>query len=496
MPDSPFLAIKGLSKSFGSTRALDSVSLEVPRGSVFGLAGENGAGKSTLIKILCGVYQPDAGSINLEGRPLHPRDPAEAEAAGISVFHQEIPICPNLSIAANVFLGPHLPRRGMSPDWKSMNQACLELYDKLLGETIDPRRLIRDCSAAEQQLALLVRVLSRRARLVILDEPTTALTPPEVARLFGIIRRLAGQGIAFIFVSHMLEELTELCQTITVLRDGRNVGVLRKAEFDRRALSGLIAGRTLAERPARRAPRGPGDYLEVRDLGLPGQFAGVSFSLARGEILGIAGLQGSGRSAVARALFGAPPPRTGEILLEGRWLSIRRPQEAMRAGIGYIPEDRKSLGICDDLDVKTNLCLAGLERFSPGGLLSLRALRRVSSRMGERLAIKMRGVDAPISSLSGGNQQKVMISRWLALQPRILVMNEPTRGVDVGAKQEITALILALAEEGFTFVISSSELEELIALADRILVMNRGRVAREFPAAEATKERLILAATA
>ncbi len=471
------------------------MSLSVPPARIFGLAGENGAGKSTLIKALCGVHLPDAGRITLDGKPHRPRDPEEAERAGISVFHQEIPVCPNLSIAANVFLGPAMPRRGLAPDWKAMNRQCVELYRNLLGEEIDPRRLIRECTAAEKQLALLVRVLSRHARLVILDEPTTALTPPEVARLFGIIRRLKEQGITFIFISHMLEELMELSDSITVLRDGRNVGSLAKEEFDRRALSSLIAGRTLAERSARQALGSGRTRLEVRSLGLPGEFAEISFRVAQGEILGLAGLAGSGRSAVARALFGAPPARRGEILVDGARRRLERPQDAVRAGIGYIPEDRKSLGIFDDLDVKTNLCLAGIDRFSAHGLLDTRRLRRIASEMRDSLSIKMQSVDASIRSLSGGNQQKVMISRWLALKPGILVMNEPTRGVDVGAKQEITELILRLAAEGYTFVVSSSELEELILLANRILVFNRGRVAREFAGSEATKEQLILAAT-
>jgi ABC-type sugar transport system ATPase subunit len=495
MERASFLTVENLSKSFGSTRALDGVSLAVERAGIFGLAGENGAGKSTLIKILCGVHTPDTGKVTLDGRPHHPRDPEEAERAGISVFHQEIPICPNLSIAANVFLGPAMPRRGLGPDWKAMNERCIELYRNLLGEEIDPRRLIRHCTAAEKQLALLVRVLSRDARLVILDEPTTALTPPEVARLFGIIRRLKAQGITFIFISHMLEELIELTDSILVLRDGRSVGHLVKAEFDRRALSALIAGRTLAERSEKRDLKAGEAYLEVRSLGLPGEFQDVSFRLARGEILGLAGLAGSGRSAAARALFGAPPARSGEILIGGLPRHIDRPAAAVRAGIGYLPEDRKGLGIFDDLDVKLNLCMAGIDRFSPRGILDRGALRRIASGMRDRLSIKMQSVDSSIRSLSGGNQQKVMISRWLALKPSILVMSEPTRGVDVAAKQEITELILKLAAEGYTFVISSSELEELILVSDRILVFNRGRVAREFAGSEATKDQLILAAT-
>ncbi|HEU4384229.1 MAG TPA: sugar ABC transporter ATP-binding protein [Anaeromyxobacteraceae bacterium] len=490
-----FLAVEGVSKAFGPTRALDQVSLAVEKGTVFGLAGENGAGKSTLIKVLCGVHAPDAGRVEIDGRPHRPRDPAEAERAGIAVFHQEIPVCPHLSIAANVFLGPAMPRRGLSPDWKRMNARCAELYRTLLGEDIDPERLVKDCTAAEKQLALLVRVLSREARLVILDEPTTALTPPEVARLFAIIRRLEEQGITFLFVSHMLEELVQLSDVIGVLRDGKNVGVLRREEFDLSALSRMIAGRSLTQAARRAAAREGAPKIEVKDLSLPGEFSGVSFSLQRGEILGLAGLQGSGRSAVVRALFGAPPAASGEIRIDGRPVPIRRPADAMAAGIGFVPEDRKVLGIFHETDVKANVCMAGLDRLSRHGFTDPRRFREVAGRLGDDLSIKMRSVDAPIRSLSGGNQQKVLISRWLALKPSLLLMSEPTRGVDVGSKEEIVNLVLGLSAEGYTFVISSSELDELVRIADRILVMNRGRVARQMEAGEATKDQVILAAT-
>jgi ABC-type sugar transport system ATPase subunit len=495
MGEPPLLVVENVSKAFGPTRALDSVSLAVERGTVFGLAGENGAGKSTLIKVLCGVHAPDSGRIALDGKPHRPRDPEEAEKAGIAVFHQEIPVCPNLSIAANVFLGPSMPRRGIGPDWRRMNARCVELYRSLLGEDIDPERLVKDCTAAERQLALLVRVLSREARLVILDEPTTALTPPEVARLFGIIQRLKDQGITFLFISHMLEELVQLSDTISVLRDGRNVGMLRKEEFELQRLSELIAGRTLSRTAPRNPLKGGAPHIEVKGLGLPGEFRDVSFRLQRGEIIGIAGLQGSGRSALARALFGAPPAATGEVVVEGRRVALATPAHAMAAGIGYVPEDRKALGIFHDMDVKVNVCMAGIDRYSRRGLLDAQSLRRTAGQMRDDLSIKMQSVDAPIRSLSGGNQQKVLISRWLALKPSILVMSEPTRGVDVGAKKEIVDLILGLSAEGSTFVVSSSELDELILLCNRILVMNRGRVSQELVAGEATKDKLILAAT-
>ena len=489
------MQIEGISKYFGSITALDAVSFSLKKGHICGLAGENGAGKSTLIKILCGVYRPDSGKILLEGRLHHPRDPGDAEAQGISVFHQEIPICPNLSIAANVFLGPKMPTKAGRPDWRHMNQQCETLFETLLGEQIDPAKRIRDCSVVERQLALLVRVLSRNARLVVLDEPTTALTPPEVDRLFAIIMRLKQQGITFMFVSHMLEELIELSDQIVVLRDGCFVGRLERAGFSSEVLSHMIAGRTLSGQSSRRELPQKSPVLEVKELSVRGQMSGVSFQLRRGEILGIAGLEGSGRSAVARALFGAPPAESGTIRVDGKDVRITNPGDAMQHGIGYVPEDRKTLGLFDDMDIKHNLGIADVTRFTRWGLMSREKLRRLARGIQQGFHIKMTTPDAPITSLSGGNQQKVLISRWLALGPHVLVMNEPTRGVDVGAKEEICNLILKLADEGYAFVLSSTELEEMLSIADRILVMNRGRVVAEFSRAEATKNKVILAAT-
>jgi ABC-type sugar transport system ATPase subunit len=491
----PLLQVANVGKSFGSTRALRDVSLSVDRGVVLGLAGENGAGKSTLIKILCGVHQPDGGRLLLDGRPYQPRGPAEAERAGIAVFHQEIPVCPDLSIAANVFLGPAMPRRGIGPDWKRMEHRCVELYRSLLGEEIDPRRLVRTCSAAEKQLALLVRVLSREARLVILDEPTTALTPPEVDRLFGIIRRLQAQGIAFLFVSHMLEELLALSDSIAVLRDGAHVGDLARPEFDPRRLSELIAGRTVVAREHRASSADASPRLEVRGLGVAGAFAKVSFTVRRGEILGVAGLQGSGKDALVRSLFGAPPATEGEVRVEGQPVRLRSPTDAMAAGIGFVPEDRKTLGLFGALDVKTNVAMAQLPAMAHGGLVDVGRMRALAKRMCDSLSVKAASVDAPIGSLSGGNQQKVLMARWLALRPRVLLLAEPTRGVDVGAKQEIVDLLHALAAEGCAVVVASSVLDELLQLSNRILVLNRGRATAELDAAGTTKDQLILAAT-
>jgi ABC-type sugar transport system ATPase subunit len=496
MSSIPLLQLQQVSKRFGRLRALSAVSLAFERGRVYGLAGENGAGKSTLVKILSGVYRDHEGEIQFEGKAYHPRSISEAADAGISVFHQEIPVCPNLSVAANVFLGPDLPDERFFPKWRRMEAHCEDLFRELLGIEIDPRRLMGECSVAERQLALLVRALSRNARLVILDEPTTALTPPEVARLFAVIRRLLTQGVTFLFVSHLLDELQELSDEIYVLRDGVVAGHGRRGEFDARALAQLIAGHEVVDPDPKRAAVGGPSRLEVRGLSMEGRFRDVSFNLRAGEIVGITGLQGSGRSAVARALFGAPPATTGEIFLNGRRVRIRTVSDAIRNGIGYVPEERQTLGLFDDLDVQSNLGILKLDSLAHRSLWPFKRLRELALQMQGKLQIKFSAPDAAIGSLSGGNQQKVLIGRWLAVEPEVLVMNEPTRGVDIGAKEEICRFVRGLAAEGCSFIVSSADLDELMRLADRILVMNSGRITAEFSRTGLRREDIIHAAGA
>jgi ABC-type sugar transport system ATPase subunit len=490
------LTVSGISKHYGSTQALKNVFLNVPQGKVLGLAGENGAGKSTLIKILCGALNPDSGEMRYAGASYKPHDVSDAETKGISVFHQEIPICPHLSIAANVFLGPAIPSSHGAPDWRLMNRRCVELYKTFLDEEIDPSVPIGSCSAAEQQLALLVRVLSRNAKLVVLDEPTTALAAPEVARLFASITRLKEEkSITFIFVSHLLDELIELSDQISVLRDGENVGNLEKKEFSATNLSSLIAGRTITTIKSTRIEMEKTPVcLEAKSLSLTGQFEDISFAVRKGEVFGIAGLQGSGRSALALSLFGAPPPDSGSIFING--VEVRRMNvgTAMKSGIGYLPEDRKSMGIFPNMDITRNIGMAVIGRsrgFSPydrkNGI-------RLATTMAGELSIKMSNPSNSISSLSGGNQQKAMLARWLALSPSILVLNEPTRGVDVGAKSEIAEIIASRATQGYTIVVASSEMDELLLLCDRILVLSRGRNKAILEGKTLTKEALFLAA--
>jgi ABC-type sugar transport system ATPase subunit len=491
MSSFPLLQLEGVAKSFRGIQALSAISVTLQKGRVYGLAGENGAGKSTLVKILCGVHADHEGQMQLDGRVYRPRSTAEAERAGIRVFHQEIPICPSLSVAANVFLGPDLPDRSFFPDWRKIEAHCEQLFSELLGMEIQAARLMRDCTAAERQLALLVRVLSGHARLIILDEPTTALTPPEVARLFAVIDRLRSQGLSFLFVSHLLDELLELCDAIFVLRDGVLVGHRQRGQFDARSLAQLIAGHVIADPSPGTVTHHAVPKLEVRNLSRTGQFRDVSFCLHEGEILGITGLQGSGRSAVARALFGSPPPEAGIILLNGKEILVRSVTDAIRNGIGYVPEDRQILGLFDDLDVQSNLGILRLESMERLGLLRSRCLTELALQMQSKLQIKFAAPGAPIRSLSGGNQQKVLIGRWLAAEPEVLVMNEPTRGVDIGAKDEICRFIRGLAAKGASFVVSSSDLDELLRLADRVLVMNGGRIVADFPRGTLRKEDLV-----
>jgi ABC-type sugar transport system ATPase subunit len=492
MPPTPLLHIHQVSKQFGRVRALDSVSMRLEQGRIYGLAGENGAGKSTLVKVLSGVHRPDCGRIEWQGQPYAPADPAAAEETGVSVFHQEIPVCPSLSVAANVFLGRRLT--GLFPNWRDMERQCEEWFRRWLGIDMDSRRPLGECAIAERQMALLVRALSREARLIILDEPTTALTAPEADQFFAVVRGLAAQGIALVYVSHFLHELIDLSDEIHVLRDGRLAASLVRGQFDAGTLAAAIAGRAMgsgATAPQSKASSAARPKLQVRSLGRRGAFHDVSFQVCAREILGITGLQGSGRGAVARALFGAPPAETGEILLDGKKIFIRRPGEAIAAGIGYVPEDRQELGLFDDLDVRLNLGILRLRELSRSGLISRRRLTALTLEMQARLGIRLPAPDAPITSLSGGNQQKVLIGRWLALGPGVLVMNEPTRGVDVGAKEEICRLLRHVADTGCCLVVASSDLDELLRLADRILVIAGGTLTREFSGGQASKAELI-----
>ncbi len=493
----PLVRLHQIGMSFGRVTALKSVDIELEKGRIYGLAGENGAGKSTLVRILSGVH-PGAyeGQMELEGMPYAPCNPSEADAEGIRVFHQEIPVCPHLSVAANVFLGSQLAHAGFFPNWRALENRCRTQFHSLLGIEIDPRRRLGDCSAAERQLALLVRALSHKARLIILDEPTTALAPGEVARLFTAFRRLRDQGITFLFISHLLPELIDLADEVLVLRDGQLVGHLERGKYDSRQLATLIAGQDLDSTQPIRSVRAAVPRLEVRQLSQRDHFKDVSFQVMPGEIVAVTGRQGSGRAELARALFATPPADAGCLVIDGETIRLRTPRDAMAAGLGLVPEDRNTLGLFEALDIQHNLGLCRLRSLATLGWLHRRRLYALADSLRQQLHIKLAHVGASITSLSGGNQQKVLIARWLAIQPHILVLCEPTRGVDVGAKHEIGNLILRLADEGLSFVLCASDIDEAIRLADRILVLNGGRLTAEFPRGEATRADLIHASAA
>jgi ABC-type sugar transport system ATPase subunit len=499
----PIISIDHVTKRFPGVVALRDVSLEVEAGELHAVVGENGAGKSTLMKILSGVLTDYEGPLLLRGRPVQFRDTRQAEEQGISIIHQELNLVDNLSAAANIFLGRE--RRsflGLLDD-RAMQEAARRLLVELECH-IDPAQAIRLLRVGDQQLVEIAKALSLETEILIMDEPTSALTEAEVARLFRVIARLRARGVTILYISHKMDEVFRLADRITVLRDGRCVRTLRRRETQAREITHLMVGREI-EAVHLGAGRQAGDVLlEVRGLCLPwtGHARGwrlrdIHFSLRRGEILGIAGLMGAGRTELLECLFGSSPePPTGCILLDGREVRFSHPSEAKRAGIALITEDRKRLGLFAQMTVGANITICTLPNAARAGLISGRRERNLARDMVEQLSVRTAGVDAPVTTLSGGNQQKAIIGRWLLTKPRVLLMDDPTRGVDVGAKAELYRLMDRLCRQGLGIIVTSSELPELLTLCDRILVLCEGRLTGEFTRSEATEQRIMEAATA
>jgi ABC-type sugar transport system ATPase subunit len=477
---------------------------------VLGLVGENGAGKSTLMKILSGVYTPDSGQILIDGQPVTISDPRHAQRQGISIIYQEFNLMPNLSVEENVFVGRE-PNAAGIVRWRDLRRRTQRLLDQL-DVRLDPGAIVRDLSVAEQQMVGIAKALSLNARLVIMDEPTSALTETEVTALMAIIRGLKARGLAVIYISHRLEEIFEICDRVTVLRDGQLAGDLPINEVTPDRLVRLMVGRPLGDlfrpeeaerRLAALAELDPAPVLEVRGLGRTGSardasaivLDDVSFSLRPGEIVGLAGLVGSGRTEVARAVFGADAFDRGEILIEGRPVHIGSPRGAIRLGIGLVPEDRKLQALVLKLAIRENISLTILNRLSWLGVVRLGEERTITKRLAESLRVRTPSMEQKVLNLSGGNQQKVVIAKWLALRPKILIMDEPTRGIDIGAKAEVHALMHQLAASGVAILMISSELPEILGMSDRILVMRQGRVAGEIGRHEATQENIMALAT-
>jgi ribose transport system ATP-binding protein len=490
----PLLEMRGIVKAFPGVRALDGVDLEVRAGEVHCLLGQNGAGKSTLIKVLAGAHQPDAGEITWRGEPVRLGNPQAAMSLGVATIYQELDLVGGLTVADNIFLGREHARLGISRPARA-NRLAGELLTRLGHPEIRPTAEVVSLSAAAQQMVSIARALSQDAKLIIMDEPSAVLDNEEVERLFGVIRDLTAHDVAVVYISHRLEEIRQIGDRITVLKDGRTVATgLPARDTATREVITLMTGRTIEYVFP---PRSAGPHaeekplLEVGGLTLRGVFSDISFTVRPGEIVGLAGLVGAGRTELAHVLFGLTPADAGTIAVDGRVRPIRTPADAVRLGLAYVPEDRRQHGVIGAMSVAANTSLASLHRVARFGLLDRAAERAEAQRFVTGFAIRTPSIDAPVGTLSGGNQQKVALARWLATKPRLLILDEPTQGVDIGAKAEIHRLIRALAADGLGILLISSELTELLGLAHRIGVMRGGRLAGVLDHADATEERLM-----
>ncbi len=478
----PRLEMRNISKTFPGVRALSNVQLKAWGGEVLALMGENGAGKSTLMKILSGAYHADpGGEILIDGKPVAITDPIAAKRHGIAIIYQELALAPNLSVAENIYLGTELSKGGRI-DRKAMYEGCRPVLERL-GAPFRPETTVGTLSIAEQQLVEITRALHSQARILVLDEPTTALSSRETERLFGLVNQLRAEGIALIYISHRMAEVYELADRVAVLRDGGYVGTLDREGLSAESLVKMMVGRDLSSfytKTKHDAQERRGEILlEIKDITDGGRrVRPCSLQLHPGEVLGIAGLVGSGRTELARLIYGADPKVGGKVILGGKELSISAPEEALAAGLAYLTEDRKGLGLFLDLSCGTNINLGVIRRdAAAGGILNLAAGRQRAAKAFQALRVRAASPQVTVGSLSGGNQQKVLLSRWLEIGPKVLILDEPTRGVDIGAKSEIYRIIDELAERGIGIIVISSELPEIIGICDRVLVMREGRIA-------------------
>ncbi len=485
-----FLEVRNISKAYEGVQALKDVSMAIGRGEVHCLVGENGSGKSTLIKIIGGVVEPDAGEIVINGRP-HPRLQAiDAIREGIQIIYQDLSLFPNVSVAENISLNQYVERRASFINWKDVRAIAARGLAEI-EEEIDLDETVQNLSVAKRQIVAITRSLTQGAKLIIMDEPTSAITRDDVDHLFSVIARLKKKGISTLFISHKLSEVFEIAEVVTILRDGRKVGDYPASELDDRKLTFLMTGRQIQYTPYRFAPPGKAaaPLLEVRGLTRRGQFQDISFSLWPGEILGLTGLIGSGRTELALALFGLNPPDEGEILLEGRPVRIRSPQEAIRLGIGYLPEDRLTQGLFIGQPIGDNIVITVLRKILGAlGLIDPARRRRVEEEWIRELAIKAPSAKVRAWSLSGGNQQRVVLAKWLATDPKVFILDGPTIGIDIASKSNIHEIIRALAQRGIAIVMISDEISEILHNCNRLLVMRAGRLEREIPDAAAVSE--------
>jgi ribose transport system ATP-binding protein len=495
----PFLRATGISKSFPGVRALENVNLNIERGELLAVVGENGAGKSTLMKILAGLYVPDAGAIELDGTPIAPRSIKEAEHLGITLIHQELNLATHLDVAGNIYLG-------REPTWGGflgvINQS--RLYDDAarithrLGLTASPRTLVHDLSIGQQQLVEIARALSLESRILILDEPTSSLTETETARLFAVLKELKEQGLSILYISHRLKEVELIADRVTVLRDGRNAGDLSRDRIQHHAIVQLMVGRELKQffqRQRHHVDRQRPPVVQVHDLRWSVSQPGISFAIEPGEIVGMAGLMGAGRTELAETVFGVRRLITGSVQIDGTRIRLRCPADAIAAGIFLIPEDRRDEGLILSDSVKYNISITRLADLSSRGVLRPRREDDLARAMCERFKIRTPGIGQIAANLSGGNQQKVVLAKWLSRKPRLLILDEPTRGIDVGAKSEIYGLMDELAAQGIAILMISSDLEEILGMSDRVLAMHQGELAGELPRDRLSEEAIMHLAT-
>lgn len=495
--DDTLVWMEGIEKSFPGVHALSQCQFDLRAGEVHALVGENGAGKSTLMKILTGIYKKDAGRIVYKGQEVDIPNPRAAQLLGISIIHQELNLMPHLTVAQNIFIGRE-PRRKVPfvLDEKRINEQTEQLFSQLHLK-LDPRTKVADLTVAKQQMVEIAKALSFNSDVLIMDEPTAALTEGEIEELFNTIRRLRSNGVGIIHISHRLEELKQISDRVTVMRDGRYINTVKTQEAPIDQIINLMVGRVIYEATPEIPEKPSSDaVLEVRKLKRGKVIRDVSFTLKRGEILGIAGLMGAGRTEVARAIFGADPIDSGEIYINGNRASIRSPRDAVQSGIGYLSEDRKAFGLTTDMDVETNIVLATFSRFlNMVGWVDSSKISKTAGHYVEALSIKTPSLTQKVQFLSGGNQQKVVIGKWLTADTSILIFDEPTRGIDVGAKSEIYRLLNDLAQQGKSIIMISSELPEILRMSHRIIVMCEGRITGELTGPEATQEKIMKYAT-
>lgn len=488
------LQLNEISKSFSGVEVLHGVSFSLRPGEVHALLGENGAGKSTLVKVMTGVHQPNGGQILLNGEQVKFANTRESRQAGIAAIYQELSLFPDLDVAENIFVGRQPTASGGRIDWRTLYKEADELLTSL-GVQLDLKHKARTLSIAQQQMVEIARAFSIDARILIMDEPTSSLTLNEVADLFRLVRRLREKGTAIVFISHRLEELYEIADRVTVLRDGSYVGTRPMQEVSRDELIRMMVGRTITNLFPKKDVQPGKVVLSVDHLTREGVFEDISFELHAGEILGMAGLIGAGRTDVARAIFGVEPPTRGKIEINGEAIEIRSPQQAIDLGLAYVPEDRQLHGLIPPMNIIANLSLPTLGTYIRGGWLQAKAEKSAAYDLAKKMEVRANNIYQKARELSGGNQQKVVLGKWLATNPRILILDEPTRGIDVGTKAAVHELMSALAADGIAILMISSELPEVLGMSDRVLVMREGHMTATLSRAEATQEKILQFAT-